>query len=492
MRLDLRALFLLAVVVAFLACLACVACFAAFYVAMGKEEITPDVAGRRVYLAGYGDKGRRATGVRDALYARGVLVSDGQRTAALVAVDLIGLFRGDVEAIRRTLGVDPDKQAVWVAATHTHSGPDTLGLWGPYLGVSGVDDAYQQFIRDRVARLVKRLAGSLQQAAMFSAVRPIEMKGRCKDLRDPVVMDPDLAVIQFRSLRDKSIVGTMINWSCHPEILGAGNSRVSADFPGALCAEVEKNTRAPCLYLSGSIGGMQSPDKEALTAGGKSEGEAVEALGHILAQEVERLLRQAERSVPERIAFSSAEVRLTIENSKYLLFLPSLAFGHVVYGAEGNPLSRWGLWRLSAKHSLFRLKAREFPQVETEVARLTLGPVEMLGIPGEIFPELVIGGYDGRYAFVYPVTSPVNPDPPKLEAAPSGPYLKDLMRGRHKIVIGLANDEIGYILPAYDFKTTPTLLMRPHPAGHHYEETNSIGKDAAERILSAARDLLAR
>ncbi len=42
-------------------------------------------------------------------------------------------------------------------------------------------------------------------------------------------------------------------------------------------------------------------------------------------------------------------------------------------------------------------------------------------------------------------------------------------------VIGLANDEVGYILPVEDFKYP----WNPFKPGKHYEETNSIGKGIA-------------
>jgi hypothetical protein len=54
-------------------------------------------------------------------------------------------------------------------------------------------------------------------------------------------------------------------------------------------------------------------------------------------------------------------------------------------------------------------------------------------------------------------------------------------------VIGLANDELGYILPAEDFKY-PWNPFRP---GKHYEETNSIGKDVAPKVMDALHDIIA-
>jgi hypothetical protein len=53
-------------------------------------------------------------------------------------------------------------------------------------------------------------------------------------------------------------------------------------------------------------------------------------------------------------------------------------------------------------------------------------------------------------------------------------------------VIGLANDELGYILPVEDFKY-PWNPFRP---GSHYEETNSIGREIAPQVMDGIRSLL--
>ncbi len=53
-------------------------------------------------------------------------------------------------------------------------------------------------------------------------------------------------------------------------------------------------------------------------------------------------------------------------------------------------------------------------------------------------------------------------------------------------VIGLANDWLGYILPVEDFKYP----WNPFNPGKHYEETNSIGKDIAPKVMSALKELM--
>jgi hypothetical protein len=54
-------------------------------------------------------------------------------------------------------------------------------------------------------------------------------------------------------------------------------------------------------------------------------------------------------------------------------------------------------------------------------------------------------------------------------------------------VIGLANDELGYILPIEDFKYP----WNPFKPGAHYEETNSIGKGITVSVMETLRDAIA-
>ena len=87
----------------------------------------------------------------------------------------------------------------------------------------------------------------------------------------------------------------------------------------------------------------------------------------------------------------------------------------------------------------------------TTVAAWRLGPVTFLAVPGEAMPEL-------------------------------GRRWKRMMSSRHRFLLGLANDELGYLLREEDF-TDPT---------YAYEQTMSCGpatagllSDAVQRVLAA-------
>lgn len=462
-----------------------------FYAAAGKADVTPDLEKETVWLAGYGASGRRPAGVRDRLYARAVVVSDGKTTVALAAVDSIGIYIEDVEDIRRRLGWENrEDRYLFLSATHDHSAPDTLGLWGRFPGVSGVDRAYQERLKSSVADLVRELSARMREAEVRAASALLDPQGLCRDSRDPVVLDPELNVLQLRDLKGGAIA-TLVRWSCHPEALGSDNMFVTADYPGALCAEVEKKTGGGCVFFSGSVGGLLGPDVDR-SKGVDETFAQMKTLGESVAlKALSALEKNSDRYRAPLVAYKRKMVRLPVENSRYLLFLRNLAFGHRLLDASGAALPAWKTYWYPLRHLVFfPLPERLRPFVETEVSLVEIGPVRLLGVPGELFPESAVGGYDGTLTFGYPLIRPTNKNPPDLGRAPEPPYLREKLGSKHGWIVGLANDEIGYIVPEYDFQAAPTRSMTPKPEGTHYEETNSIGRRAAPLLLEAIDELL--
>lgn len=457
--------------------------------AAAKVDITPTLGNEKTWMAGFGAKGRRPQGVHDPLYARLIVLREGATTIALVGLDLIGFSYNDTEDLRRRAGFSRPGRYLFAHATHGHSGPDTLGLWGPLPAISGVNGRYHRRIKEKIAEALSLLEGQLRPVKAEGAQRTLDPRGSgvgrglCRDSRDPQVIDPNLAVLRLNR-RDGKSVATIVNWSCHPEVLGRGNRLITADYPGPLCARVEEKTGGACLFLSGAIGGLMTPDSS------RENFYESYRIGTTVADAALALLPSAPYGAKGLLSYRWQRVLVPVENSRYLLFLPALTFGHRLLDASGRPLAAWKKWTLTLRHALRGLNQAEAPWVESEVSVLDIGPARLLGMPAEVFPELAIGGYDGRYAFGRPAITPDNPAPPDLKAAPPGPYLRDLLKAPVAMIVGLANDELGYLVPNYDFKVRSSKTMRPRLPGHHYEETNSIGPSATQILTDAAARLL--
>ena len=99
----------------------------------------------------------------------------------------------------------------------------------------------------------------------------------------------------------------------------------------------------------------------------------------------------------------------------------------------------------------------------------------MLLLPCELFPELAYGGYLGAQESATGKDGSVNPR-----------TLTDICGDEKLLIFGLANDEVGYVVPPNDFllDTEVPYLENAHDkhGRNHYEETNSLGPATAETI----------
>jgi len=127
--------------------------------------ITPSLD-RPVFLAGFGQN-RRAESVHDDLYARALSINQDGKTLVLCAVDLVGMFRPHLQAVIQRLRV-PDLSLI-IACTHTHHGPDTMGLWGPDTRTSGVDQVYLGELQERLIGVISTALEKPQPAAGMKA-----------------------------------------------------------------------------------------------------------------------------------------------------------------------------------------------------------------------------------------------------------------------------------------------------------------------------------
>ena len=169
-----------------------------------------------------------------------------------------------------------------------------------------------------------------------------------------------------------------------------------------------------------------------------------------------------------------------VENSRYHTAFFLKILNREVFGYDkGKPL----------------LRTEEFdnaPLVRSEAAYLTLGPASISTAPGELLPELFLGGYDGSRAGTYQFIDTKQPNSPDPSKAPKAPYLIDMMKGpvEHRMIFGLTLDFLGYIVPRYNFVLDDLAPYVGEAKGDHYEETNSIGPRAEPEIVGMMRQLV--
>ncbi len=388
-----------------------------------QKVITP-LLDKPVYLAGFGNN-RRATTVHDDLYVRALAIQNNETTLVLTALDLIGFFRPDVyEVIKQTSEFikNAEGSSMIIASTHTHHGPDTMGLWGPDDRTCGVDLEYMSVLTKKI---VDTIAASLSDLKPASAKwTSVHVPGLAKNARNPEIVDDELTLAQFVGENDKPLV-TLFNFPCHPEVLWEHNPHITSDYVGYLRYEVEKQTGAPCIFFSGALGGMMTPDVK------DHSFEEAEFMGKKLAEEGLKALGAVEGGKLEVVSTEKKEIKAKLTNI---------------------------LYKVAFQRKLLPDVRDKKGYVHTEVSLIKIGGLWLATVPGELLPKL-------------------------------GLQLKARMKeagAQVTGVIGLANDELGYILPVEDFKYP----WNPFKPGAHYEETNSIGKGIATSVIEGIKNLL--
>lgn len=433
-------------------------------VGVAETDITPQLAdGKPVYIAGYGQN-RPAKGVHDPLMARALVLSDGKRVLALAAVDLVGLQYDAVNQIRAAL---PELDYVLVASTHNHEGPDVLGLWGPSPLKSGVDPDYVSLVVERTVQAIRQAAENLVEVtAAFGTARDPDL---VRDSRKPIVKDDIIRVIEFRRSDNNRHHALMVDWSCHPEAMGPRNDQLTADFPHYTVQVLRQRYDCPVVYFTSACGGLMAPPREGIAdAAGNPLHEGDFEYARVYGERVGQLAMEAtESAAPLRLVpfqFSAQKISLPMENKVYQL-------GKIV-GLLKRDAYVWTGDHNETGQLVSAAGAGKLPALVTEVAYLRLGDLSLVGIPGEIYPELVYGEYQ----------EPVEPhvDFPEAELEKS---VVELIPDQKFMLIGLANDEIGYIIPLRQWDEQSPYAYGEK--GGQYGEGNSIGKQAAPIIMRA-------
>jgi len=439
-------------------------------VGFGRRTINPDLSNpdRPVWLAGFA-QGRAATAPYDDLWAVACVIDDGQTRIGIVGLDAIGTFHDDVLAVRESLPPEWKLDYTIICSTHNHSTPDLLGLWGPSIFRTGVDRSYLRRVQSAIRESLGEAVNSLQDARLGLCEIPLPHDGLVADSRKPIVFDDDIRLMLFTRPDSNAVIGSVVTWADHPETPWARNTEITADFPGVLRESLEKGIRydgtirmpgvgGTHLYINGAIGGLMTTSPE-ITVQDPFTGrelrdpshEKSRAVGNTLAKRILEHLGAGPAPPEESAAISvrARTIEIPVDNLNFLLapVLGLLDRGHV-------------RWRT----------------IRTEVAFLTVGAASIACVPGEIYPEIVNGGIVRAPGGDYDI-EPVEVPP-----------LRALMPGRVKFVFGLANDEIGYIIPRSEWDEKPPWIFGSQKPV--YGEINSTGPDTARVLHQAIRQLI--
>jgi Neutral/alkaline non-lysosomal ceramidase, N-terminal len=441
----------------------------ALSVGLAEVDVTPDPAKKPVWLAGFG-KNRKATKTHDPLMARAVVFAHDDKKIAIVSVDVVGLFNDVAQRVRKQLaGYD----YVLVSSTHNHEGPDTMGLWGPNLFTSGIDADYMKQLEVGIVRAIRDADKS--RATVTASIGTAKAPELLHDGREPYVKHDELVALRFTDANGKT-AGVVVQWNCHPETLSSKNTEISADYVGYTVAHLRKKYDCPVVYLTGTVGGlMTSLNVKVKDDAGKAlaDGtfEKTERYGQLVGKLAESALAGGKPITLTPMQTRTQTFFMPIDNQIYVLGFSLGVLKRDAYLWKGDPLKAE---RVDDTIDVTDKKNRMC--IKSEVGWLKLGDLEIAAIPGEIYPELVLGM----------VQDPADKGA-DFPDAPIEPGIYAQMKAKHRMLVGLANDEVGYIIPKRQWDEKPPFCYGRKKS--QYGEENSLGPETAPILCEMFRRL---
>jgi hypothetical protein len=551
------------------------------------------------------DQGRVAVGngdadshwVHDDMEVTAVAFDDGtgRDIQVVVAANLYMIFGVDAEVIRERVAErvgrrKADRLEIAISADHTHHGPDTA---------FDVNHAWYDLMIDQAASAIIDAMRKMRPARLD--VAQTDHYFGLRDSRDPQVLDPTLGVLRATASNGRTIA-TLLFWSNHPETtlfweppsdaiadecaqIGLTpctfeDRYFTADFPGWATRIVEDELGGEALYFNGAVGDLITPlganvwevdDAAPLGLGLVPPQGAQPPLGaadftqrnfrraYLIGRELAKAaltaLEAAKPVMKPTIDYDVAPFYTRMSNIGFrLLLVPGddgfTSLGHTpgslytcpATGPKDDSSCVSDGFGTVADDLLGEIRAGD--HTRSQAAYLRIGPVGVMFVPAEIGPESTIGLPAGY------VDTPATWHLDDLTLHASGAdyatvgYVKNRMPDRYRWIVGLGNDEMGYVVPLADFRVKcvaddlagpgtcaalhaagaieypdavagatckavtedPSLLAAYGPAAEaiaatckygqalgeaddHYEETNSAGWDLEADILDAVTAL---
>jgi hypothetical protein len=237
-------------------------------------------------------KHEQAEGIDMDLWVTALALSDGNTKALILDLDIQILTNERADQIRlavsRATGVPV--QNIRASATHTHTGPvpykswiekgyEMVGPWFEKVSEWSAEAAHEALANLRpvqirsgrgACRINTNRRASTPAGERFLGVNP---DGPCD--REVIVIKLDQA--------DGSPLVTLVNYACHPTIMGPPTRVITPDYPGAMKRIVEAAVGGKCMFLLGAAGD-QGP-----VVGFQGDSNVYRNFGAILGHEVARV-----------------------------------------------------------------------------------------------------------------------------------------------------------------------------------------------------------
>lgn len=203
-------------------------------------------------MAGYVARGGVATGTLDPLTLSVLVLADEVGSCVVIAADVVGVAAELVAELNARLPWSPT--VMIVCASHTHSGPRGIATEMQAVEPDPGDRAMRERFVTTCADLIAQATATLAPVTLHLGRDPVRQVAANRN--DPAIpIDSAVTTLEMR-LESGSPVALLVHFACHPTILDAANTLLSADLFGAIRASLAELTglacQTPILCLNGA------------------------------------------------------------------------------------------------------------------------------------------------------------------------------------------------------------------------------------------------
>lgn len=366
-----------------------------YRVGFARLDITPPLG---IDIPGGWNK-KVGEGVLDPLFVNAVAFGDGEKTAFILSMDMLGIYGSMMQwkdSIAKDMGIDPD--SLILCCTHSHTTPNVAR--------PEADPLYDQWLyrrlRDAITisrndlKPLEELSYAEDIAEGLTFVRRYLMKNGTVVTRPPVAdmdqilrpsdeNDESLRVVRFRRTGGPDIV--IVNFQSHPDNIGG--YLYSADFPGVMRNELEKlceNTVS--IFINGAEGQMVTDDCSVtrIPAGpDKARNHGIK-LAHFAAKTLKNVKPITDRGLS--YGHMAVQLKTKRDPSRVPEAQRIMDLWNAGKKEEIHPIAKQANYLFAESRQLLRLEDNKLNHIDAKVSAICFCGFALLGIPGEPFNEV--------------------------------------------------------------------------------------------------------
>ena len=311
-----------------------------------------------------------------------------------LSADFLGFTGNQIVKIKNLISAKLKiiKDHIFISATHNHSGPDTIGVWG------GLSKKVKNHIESSFLKASSNAI--LSKREVWASFAQIKTKISSINRRKPhlKLIPNDLSLIHFKNKYKATPYITAVFYAAHPIVLGPKNKTLSGDFPAHFVKKAENKFQHKFIYFNGALGDV-GPTPIHTNVHDRSGGNErdLEKFSTLLIQNLQKAFLSVQPLVVNQVSIQTQNMTFRTEGQFLLKIFNHLGWINVVRN----------------KNNLLM----------APISHISLGDkINFLTIPGELFKI-----YEYK--------------------------IKTKYSKKNIFLLGLCNDSLGYFMPQKETET---------------------------------------